>query len=239
MTVADIDADIDADMDAGTDRGGLGTRDRCWVRLVCVALSGPTDALAERVREALGQDGIGLDDLFEFVLHYAVYTGWPRGSELEAVVRREWAGLRGGTDAPWAPSAAGAPLDRESTQQRLLAGEEAFRVVNRVEAPRRDSPFVEAGVLGFVFGHVWRRPHLTVRERRLVAIGACAAAGTVHPLRHHLRSALESADLSTRDLRDLAVELDGRVPGPVVAVIRDAARLPPRAATPIPPRAGT
>ncbi|ONH56256.1 carboxymuconolactone decarboxylase [Frankia sp. CcI49] len=212
---------------AASGRGGLGARDRHLVRLVCLASSGATEALAARVREVLEREEIGLGDLLEFVLHYAVYAGWPRGSELEAIVRLQWASVHGeGSEhrATWPALESDTPLNEETTRERVRAGEEAFRTVNRVEAPCPDSPFVEAGMLAFVFGHVWRRPGLTVRERRLVAISACASAGAVHPLRHHLRSALASSDLSTADLRELIAEIDGRVPAMATAALRDGLR---------------
>lgn len=214
-----------------TRQTGLGSRDRDWARLASLAWAGPAEALAARVRQILGRDESGLGDLLEFVLQYAVYAGWPRGSELEGAVRCQWAlhCRDTGTDPASWPAPAATSLDRESREERLRAGEEAFRAVNRSEAPPRGSPFVEAGMLGFVFGQVWRRPGLTTRERRIVAIVVCAAAGAVHPLRHHVRSALDSADLSAADLRDLLTEVEGRIPAPAAAVLRDGSRpLPPR-----------
>ncbi|WP_018505711.1 carboxymuconolactone decarboxylase family protein [Parafrankia discariae] len=207
----------------GTDRAGLGTKDRRWVELVCLAAVGRTDTLAERVYEVLDQDEITLTELLEFVLQCAVYAGWPRGSETEAVVRRQWARLRserGEPVEPW-PRLDTAALGPESWETRLRLGEDMFGVVNLREAPPRDTPFNQAGILGFVFGQVWRRPDLTVRERRLISIGACAVMGTVHPLRHHVRSALDSADLSAADLRDVLDEVGRHLPRPATEALRD------------------
>ncbi|ABW11848.1 Carboxymuconolactone decarboxylase [Parafrankia sp. EAN1pec] len=207
----------------GTDRQGLDTKGRRWVELVCLASAGSADTLAERVLEVLDRDEITLAELQEFVLQYAVYAGWPRGSEAEAVIRRQWARLRserGEEITPW-PLLDTASLGPENWETRLRAGEDAFRTVNLLEAPRRDTPFVQAGMLGFVFGQVWRRPHLTVRERRLISIGVCATAQTFHALRHHVRSALESTDLSVADLRDVLDEVSRHIPARATETLRD------------------
>lgn len=58
--------------------------------------------------------------------------------------------------------------------ERLKRGVEEFIDVNLVPAPPTHLPYRHAGILNFVFGHVWQRPGLTRRERRIITV-ACVA----------------------------------------------------------------
>jgi 4-carboxymuconolactone decarboxylase len=68
------------------DRPGLSRRDRRWVSLSCAAASGQELPIRAHVRAALESGDITADELREFVLHFAVYAGWPRASFVSAVV---------------------------------------------------------------------------------------------------------------------------------------------------------
>jgi len=54
-----------------------------------------------------------------------------------------------------------------------------------------------------VFGHVWNRPGLSTRERRILTISEIASAPVEGALRTHVRAALNSGDLSPADLGEL------------------------------------
>lgn len=58
-----------------------------------------------------------------------------------------------------------------------------------------------------LFGDLWQRPHLSVRERRLVVLTVLALYGRDEPMAYHLHGALASGDLEPEDLHELVVQL--------------------------------
>jgi 4-carboxymuconolactone decarboxylase len=58
-----------------------------------------------------------------------------------------------------------------------------------------------------VFGDVFQRPHLTLRERRLVTLTAMAARGHDDCTVQHIRAAMRMGDLSDDDLEELIIQM--------------------------------
>lgn len=56
-----------------------------------------------------------------------------------------------------------------------------------------------------LFAEVWSRPHLSVRDRRLFTLGATAMLGCADLIETQLRGALANRELTTAQLRELAV----------------------------------
>jgi len=54
-----------------------------------------------------------------------------------------------------------------------------------------------------VFGHVWQRPGLTRRERRLITVACVGIDDSPLPIMSHVGSALGSGDLSIDEMREL------------------------------------
>jgi 4-carboxymuconolactone decarboxylase len=203
----------------------LNAKYRRWVQLTCVAMSGSGDALDDCVRDVLRHGEITLAELLEFVLQYAVFAGWPKGSDVELAIRRQWERGRSGRGndvTPW-PALDPATPGPESWEIRLARGEGTYRAVLGKEPPRTDSPFAQTGTIGFVFGQVWRRPRLVVRERRVIAISSCALLGAVQPLKIHIGAALGTADLSVSNLRGLLDEFSRHASPDAAATLRSAA----------------
>lgn len=69
-------------------RRGLDQRSRRWITLVCVCDGGAEVPIEAHLYAALGTGDCSVDELQEFVLHYATHSGWPRGSLIQAVVNR-------------------------------------------------------------------------------------------------------------------------------------------------------
>lgn len=186
-------------------RPGLSRRDRRWVTLACVAAAdapGPIDA---HVRAALASGDLTLDEMLEFVLQFACYSGWPKASHVEGVVRATWSQLcaeRGDPAPEW-------PVrdDRElaTPSERIAAGTEEFTAVNCFPPPPADTPFLHVGMLDFVFGHVWRRPGLSRRDRRLITIGCAGMADAATPILMHVGTALETGDLTDAEMDEVVL----------------------------------
>jgi 4-carboxymuconolactone decarboxylase len=124
------------------------------------------------------------------------------------VVREQWARIqreRGLELTEW-PILGIDSLGPNDWDERLERGEEEFRVVNLVDAPARNTPYQQAGILNFVFGHVWQRPGLSRRDRRFITVPCVGLAEAPMPILSHVGSALHSGDLSREEMDELIVQ---------------------------------
>ena len=186
-------------------RPGLSRRDRRLVTLTCVAAADTQQPIEEHVYAALNSGDLSYDDALEFVLHFAVYCGWPKASFLNMVVQQQYGRVRAERGLP-APTAETAPWRPElGTEERMRGGEACFAWINCIGAPPRDTPYTQAGILNFVFGEVWQRPHLSVRDRRVLTVAAVGMDDTVIPIRSHVYAALKSGDLTLTEMQELVL----------------------------------
>jgi alkylhydroperoxidase/carboxymuconolactone decarboxylase family protein YurZ len=68
-----------------------------------------------------------------------------------------------------------------------------------------DSPMLVGRKIAF--GDVWNRPHLSIRDRRLVTLTALALEARDETISMHVRGALLAGDLSADDLRELPLQV--------------------------------
>lgn len=189
-------------------RPGLSRRDRRWVTLTCVAAADAPGPIDQQVYAALNSGDIELGEMLEFVLHFAVYCGWPKASHLEMVIGQQWARIakeRGQEPEPW-PVLPNDSLGPDVWEKRIERGVEEFIEVNLTPAPPTTSPYRHAGILNFVFGHVWQRPGLSRRERRIVTVASVALDDSPVPLRTHVRSALLSGDITRQEMDEIVLQ---------------------------------
>ncbi len=186
-------------------RPGLGVRDRRFVTIVCVSAAVDGPAMDDHVYAALAGGELTLEQLNELTLHFAVYCGWPRASQLEMTVRTQWQRLHDerGEPAPPFPVRGVDDLGIPDPAERIAAGVRCFEDVNLIGAPSQDSPYFHAGILNYVFGHLWLRPGLTRRERRLVTIPCVGVSDAIGPIWSHVTSALGSGDVSYDEMQEL------------------------------------
>ncbi len=188
-------------------RPGLSRRDRRFVTLACVAGADATPALEQHVYAALNSGDLTITEMREAVLHFAVYAGWPKASQFNMVVDAQWERIareRGDSVPPPAPLL---PLATPSDPDaRLRGGEAAFREINCLPfAPARDNPYSGAGILNFVFGEMWLRPGLGMKERRLITLACVGFQDTQYPIMSHVYAALKSGDVSFEEMDELAL----------------------------------
>lgn len=72
-------------------RPGLDMRARRFITLACVAWAGERVPIQTHFYAALKSGDISFEEMQEFVLHFAVYSGWPKASILESTIRELWA----------------------------------------------------------------------------------------------------------------------------------------------------
>ena len=188
-------------------RPGLSRRDRRFVTLACVAAADAPQPLEQHVYAALNSGDIGIGELREAVLHFAVYAGWPKASQFNIVVDLQWARISAERGLPELEPEPLLPLTTESDpERRLLGGEQSFRDVNCMPfVPTRDNPYSGAGILNFVFGEMWLRPGLGMKERRLITVACVAFQDADLPILSHVYAALKSGDVSFTEMDELAL----------------------------------
>jgi 4-carboxymuconolactone decarboxylase len=70
------------------DRPGLSRRDRRFITLACVGAAAVDEPINQHVYAALASGDLTREELQEFVLHFAYYSGWPRASAMETAYYR-------------------------------------------------------------------------------------------------------------------------------------------------------
>ena len=83
-------------------------------------------------------------------------------------------------------------------------------------APTEPGTFVDL-TRKLVFGDLWQRPQLDVRDRRLVTLTVLALFGRDDITSFHVGAALRSGDLSPEQLQELGVQLAFYAGWPVAA----------------------
>ncbi|KUI31538.1 carboxymuconolactone decarboxylase [Mycobacterium sp. IS-1496] len=185
----------------------LSRRERRFITLACVAAADAETPLRDHVYAALNSADLTITEMREAVLHFAVYAGWPKASRFNMIVDELWERIRRerGEDVP--PPEPLLPLDTPSDpEDRLAVGEQAFRDINCLAfAPTRDNPYSGAGILNFVFGEMWLRPGLGMKERRLITVTCVAFQDAPLPILSHVYAALKSRDLTFDEMDELAL----------------------------------
>ena len=87
------------------------------------------------------------------------------------------------------------------TRPDIDRGRRAYADVMTVPAPSHSTP-VDDHLMDVVFGDVWQRPGLTRRERRFITLPCVADADAEDPLRAHVYAALNSGDITIREIRE-------------------------------------
>ena len=166
-----------------------------------------------------------VEQLNEVTLHFAVYCGWPRASQLEQCVREQWHRVHQerGEETPAFPKRDVEDLGPADRAERIAGGVRSFEEINLVSAPSQDSPYFYAGILNYVFGHVWLRPGLTVRERRLVTIPCVGVSDAANPIWSHVTSALGSGDVSYEEMLELILHVSAYAGAPRAQRLQDVA----------------
>ena len=74
-----------------------------------------------------------------------------------------------------------------------------------------------------LFGDVWTRPELDLRQRRLITIGVLAALGRGELLEVQFDSAFHNGELTEDQVRDMVVHLAHYIGWPLATVVNGAA----------------
>jgi 4-carboxymuconolactone decarboxylase len=67
-------------------RPGLTRKERRLISLACVGASASPGAIEAHLRGALDSGDVTLEEMQEFILHFAFYAGWPRAAAFETAL---------------------------------------------------------------------------------------------------------------------------------------------------------
>ena len=84
----------------------------------------------------------------------------------------------------------------QSREDRRADARAEYERIMTTPSPDPMGAFIESGVIGFVFGEMWRRGVLTARDRRFITLSCVGAAGAITPIETHVWAALNSDDLT-------------------------------------------
>ena len=207
------------------DRPGLSVRDRRMVSIVCVSAAVDGPAMDAHVYAALASGDLTIEEMKEFVLQFAVYCGWPRASQLEMTVRTQWQRIHDerGESTPAYPMLDVDDLGNPDPAQRIAGGMKSFEEINLVQAPSQDSPYFYAGILNYVFGHVWQRPGLSCRDRRIITVPCVGVSDAMGPIWSHVTSAMGTGDVSYDEMRELILHFSAYAGATRAKVLLDVA----------------
>jgi 4-carboxymuconolactone decarboxylase len=161
-------------------RPELSPRDRSLVTISVLIATGKPAQLAGHLGRAL-DNGVTPAEASGLLAHLAIYSGWPNAVSALDVYEQVYTARKVDTDSLRAPSPRLPAAASDAARARALADELG------TVAPK----FVQL-TNDVVFGDLWQRGGLTVRDRSLVTIAALAAMGDEHQLDSYLRRGRES-----------------------------------------------
>lgn len=88
-------------------------------------------------------------------------------------------------------------IDRDERQRVAMT---AYEHVMCAPAPAPISAYVDSGVIGFVFGEMWRRGVLTPRDRRWITLACVGMADAAVPMETHCYAALRSGEVTNDEI---------------------------------------
>lgn len=95
------------------------------------------------------------------------------------------------------------PFPDHATRQKF--GQEWFLKINTYPGPASEYAYYDTGIVGFVFGEMWPRPHLTIRERRWITLVGCGQSDTPRPIQSHVYAAINSGDCTVEEIDEFTL----------------------------------
>jgi 4-carboxymuconolactone decarboxylase len=107
----------------------------------------------------------------------------------------------------------------DSRDDRQAAARAEYERIMTSPSPDPTGAYIDTGVIGFVFGEMWRRGVLTARDRRFITLSCVGAAGAITPIETHVWAALNSGDLTYAELDELVLFFGTQLGWPKASVL--------------------
>lgn len=85
--------------------------------------------------------------------------------------------------------------------ERQAAARAEYEHIMTTPSPDPTSAYIDVGVIGFVFGEMWRRGVLTARDRRWITLSCLGSMDSSYPMETHVWAALNSGDINLEGIR--------------------------------------
>jgi 4-carboxymuconolactone decarboxylase len=104
--------------------------------------------------------------------------------------------------------------------ERQAAARAEYERIMTTPSPDPMGAYIESGVIGFVFGEMWRRGVLTPRDRRFITLSCVGAAGAITPIETHVWAALNSGDLTYAEFDEFVLHFGTQLGWPKASVMQ-------------------
>jgi 4-carboxymuconolactone decarboxylase len=102
---------------------------------------------------------------------------------------------------------------------RQAAARSEYERIMTTPSPEPISAYIDAGVIGFVFGEMWRRGVLSARDRRWITLSCLGAIDSAFPIESHVWAALNSGDISNEEFDEFVLHFATQLGWPKASVL--------------------
>lgn len=104
-------------------------------------------------------------------------------------------------------------------EERQALARAEYEHIMTTPSPEPSGAYIESGVIGYVFGEMWRRGVLTPRDRRFITLACVGAAGAITPIETHVWAALKSDDLTYAEYDEFVLHFATQLGWPKASVL--------------------
>jgi 4-carboxymuconolactone decarboxylase len=105
-------------------------------------------------------------------------------------------------------------------EERLTVARAEYEHIMRSVSPDPAGAYLESGVIGYVFGEMWRRGVLTPRDRRWITLTCVGTAGAITPIETHVYAALKSGDITYSEFDEFVLHFATQAGWPKASVMQ-------------------
>ena len=105
-------------------------------------------------------------------------------------------------------------------EERRAVARAEYEHIMTTPSPDPSGAYIETGVIGYVFGEMWRRGVLTPRDRRFITLACVGAAGAIVPIETHVWAALNSGDLTYAEFDEFVLHFGTQLGWPKASVLQ-------------------
>jgi len=110
--------------------------------------------------------------------------------------------------------------DWTTREERRAVARAEYEHIMTTASPDPAGAYLEAGVIGYVFGEMWRRGVLTPRDRRWITLTCVGAAGAITPIETHVYAALKSGDITYPEFDEFVLHFGTQAGWPKASVMQ-------------------
>lgn len=103
--------------------------------------------------------------------------------------------------------------------ERQAAARAEYEHIMTTPSPDPTSAYIDVGVIGFVFGEMWRRGVLTARDRRWITLSCLGFTGSPYPIETHVWAALNSGDINPEEFDEFVLHFATQLGWPKASVL--------------------